>query len=380
MKKILLLFTFLLLISTIAEAQKARSPKKATPAGRERLSEYSQLDEDNDDETQKATSVRRKDHMRKNSDGTATADTAKKDGYALNKKLMFLNAVNFDFTGKVDVSYVGHVNIFAPSRDTARPFGFNVGMMKLNYGIIDTLHEQVRYENVVRNPLQNVDSGSAYLRQANKYKTITGSTVWSLYAQPNFLLYGSRDPDSNFIYLHGHMELLVSKWTASTTITNLSTDTMIYHNDIPQDSFIHRSELQSSSSATKLDGYFGLGLTFALHPWPKSLFFFQPTMGVTTDYPRVMNNYVPVVIDPGKNHGWRGFYLIRAYFTQALNENTQIVLGTDIRGLLPRYDPQYAAYAGVNLSVDGVLGFLGLTGKGESPNGNGGDGTTKPKK
>lgn len=365
MKKILLLSILLALFAGLAEGQtrKRDDNKKPKPKPRPQREIHTTVSMENEENGDNEQEEREEKPPQTKPENTTEA---------FNRKLMFLNAVNFDFTGKVDVSYVGHVNIFAPSTRKKYPCGFNVGMMKLNYGIIDTLHEQVRYENVIKNPLQNLDSGSTYLRQANKYKTVTGSTAWSLYAQPNLIIYGTRDPDSNYIYLHAHFELLVSKWTASTTITNLSTDTMVYHNDISQDSFVRRSALQNTNSVTKLDGYFGLGLTFALRPWRKSMFFFQPTLGITSDYPKVMNNYVPVILDPGKNRGWRGFYLVRAYFTQAMNENTQIVLGADIRGLFPRYDPLYAAYVGANLSVGGILSFLGLS--------SGGDDKAKDKK
>jgi hypothetical protein len=139
---------------------------------------------------------------------------------------------------------------------------------------------------------------------------------------------------------------------------------MIFNND---SGFVAKGNItdQSTYNATRLDGYFGAGLTFNLVPWDKCSFFFQPTFGITTDYAQLYS-VSGSLLSPISNNGWRTFYLIRANYTQAVSDNATLVLGMDIRGIFPRYAPMYAAYLGVNLKVEGVLALLGLDATGKA--------------
>ncbi len=268
---------------------------------------------------------------------------------ATENKLLYLNGANFDFTGKLAVNYVGHLNIFAP--EGAGRWGFNAGIMKLNYGSSDTLHESYSLENVLIDPLRpTLVNGDKYLKQLNKYTVKPKTTVWSFYAQPLYNL-KKVDGGGNAIYLHAHLELLVNNYSASISRTNILSDTFVFNND---KNFVARANItdQSNYQKARLDGYFGGGLTFNLAPYENGVFFFQPTIGVTTDYPQIVNgNAIPISIAANDNN-WRNFYLIRAYYIQKLSDNSSIVIGSDIRGMFPRYEPRYATYIGLNLGVD----------------------------
>lgn len=281
-------------------------------------------------------------------------------------RLLYLNAGTFDFL-ESKINYVGHVNLFSPNttygEDTR--FGFNTGIMKLNYWMnnapTDTLQQQRRYENISLNPLKTLDSGGKYLKQSNLYSTRIKNTVYSFYVQPLIDVMEKNSPNAQ-IYAHLHAELLVSRYEATTTVANQLTDTAIYAGSDNGRDIALRDYLpaETTRNRTYLNGYFGAGFTFNLVPWKDGTFFFQPTFGITTDHPYD----VPLTLLSGRPRPtkriWSGFYLVRAYYSQKLSNSASLILGTDIRGLLPTFDPAYAAYAGVNISVEEAFKLLGI--------------------
>lgn len=54
------------------------------------------------------------------------------------------------------------------------------------------------------------------------------------------------------------------------------------------------------------------------------------------------------------------FYLVRAYYIQKLSGMSTLVLGTDMRGFLPKDAPQLATYIGLNVNVNNVIKLLGI--------------------
>ena len=278
-------------------------------------------------------------------------------------RLLFLNAGTFDFS-ETKVNYVGHVNIFAPNKSLEKKtrWGFNTGIMKLNYwqgDAPDTLNTHELEENVRITPLQTLDSGEQYLRQMNKYSTRVKNTVYSFYAQPLYRL--TRNDERAQIYAHGHFELLVNKFQATSKVSALYTDTGIYTgNTDGRDIRLKTiSSNESTYNQTFLNGYFGAGFTFNIVPWESGSFFIQPTIGMTTDNPIRVSGLLPARPHLLSNQ-WNGFYLVRAYYTETLSKDATIVLGTDIRGLFPKFDPAYAAYVGINLSVGAALKLIGI--------------------
>lgn len=279
--------------------------------------------------------------------------------------LLFLNAANFDFSGKLATNYVGHVNIFAPN--LGGRWGLNTGIMKLNYGQGDSSEVRYAVENTLLDPLQKLKPGDQYLKQLNKYEVSPKTTDWSFYTQPMIRIAGDATSD-NQIFLHAHFELLVKKYNVTSKMTTIRQDTMVYNND---SNFVAKGSItdQSAYTATRLDGYFGGGLTFNLTPWNNCAFFIQPTIGITTDYVQLYS-VSGSLLTPISDRGWRSFYLVRANYTQAVSDNATILLGMDIRGIFPRYAPMYAAYLGVNLKVDGALALLGLDASGNKKDSN----------
>lgn len=284
-------------------------------------------------------------------------------------KLLFLNAANFDFTGKLKVNYVGHINIFAPELGKKGTgllgnckglLGINTGIMKLNYLDSDTSKTRELEENIALRPLYNkLGSGDKYRKEYNRYQYEISNTAWSLYIQPMLKLYSVGDESTGTsLFLHGHAELLIEKWKISTVKNNLDEDTATY--DPLNPVYVHRlSENEVNTRIARLNGYFGGGLTVTLAPWENSSFFFQVTAGGTNkdnfvdwDSNKIPPNYLK------SDNEWIGFYLFRAYYTQTVSEAATIVLGTDIRGYLPTYRPNYAIYLGLNLNVSEVANLL----------------------
>jgi hypothetical protein len=227
-------------------------------------------------------------------------------------------------------------------------------------------------------PLDSIKQGSKYLRQFNKYITTRSNFTWSFYAQPliRIISWPSKKNKKNSIapngvYFHGHLELLVNKTNVTTNVTTMQQDTALVDTTKGL-TYINYQPNPLIFDKTFLNGYFGVGLTFNVDPFGNgnSRFFFQPTIGVTTNYPSwasqdissTVVNIVPTrsgKLVPGYttvSSGW--FYLIRAEFSQKLSNNSQIIIGTDIRGLLPRYAPLFAAYVGLNINLDALAGIF----------------------
>jgi hypothetical protein len=234
--------------------------------------------------------------------------------------------------------------------------------------------------------LDSIKQGKKYLRQFNQYTTSRSNTVWSLYVQPMLRLYSfptmkkgkfninSIAPDGIFLHLHG--ELFVSKVNVTTTITHLQQDTALIDTTTRLAYKVYeRNPLIFDHSY--LSGYFGGGITISVDPFQNgnSRFFFQATFGVTNNYPNwtsedIASTVVNVIPTRGGTTagGPRGgtpsnivttiksggFYLIRSEFAQLLSNNSQLVLGTDIRGLLPKYSPLWATYIGLNVNLDAL--------------------------
>ena len=316
-----------------------------------------------------------------------------KDGKETNKtgisliqddRIMFLNAYNFDFgSTSLKSNYVGHINLFSPSinkkekntqkmKDSRWGWGFNTGILKINYQQKDSSNTFNSFkENVFISPFDVLKDSVRYLKQINNYKVEKSNTVWSFYVQPTFEL--TKASSDQHIYLHGHAELLASQWHSKTSIMNSKTDTATFIGPAPKD-FVIRSNISSevNSTVNTVAGYFGLGLTFDLKPWTKGSFFFQPTVGFTTNKPSPSSTDISNNIQTGGTglrtesklgKTWNPFYLVRAYYTHSIAEKatekgTTIVLGMDIRGFFPVYVPQYAAYIGLNVGFDSILDLI----------------------
>jgi hypothetical protein len=292
----------------------------------------------------------------------STKDTSARD--VVTNQLMFLNAANFDFSGQLASNYVGHVNIYAPhpvDHGFWKFMGFNVGIMKLNYSNNDTVQAQKVTENVLIDPLQKPIMGSKYLRQLNVYSTQIKQTAWSFYAQPLFQLTDSASNQK--VFVHGHFELLVNKYTTTTSVNNIRTDTAV----VDSSASVFRSDGNNQTSFNNkfLDGYFGVGLTFDLQPYKSAEFFFQPTVGWTTGIPTLspLNTQAYNNRQISVTKKWYMFYLVRSYYIQKLSGMSTLVLGTDIRGFFPKNAPQLATYIGLNVNVNDVIKLLGISNK-----------------
>lgn len=266
-------------------------------------------------------------------------------------KLIYLNAVNFDFDNS-KVGYVAHLNFYKPALKVGE-LGYNAGVLKVNYTTNDST-QVYKKDNVLINPLDNLVVGSKYVKQFNKYDIKTENSTYSVYFQPMFLFY--KDYQKNKFYFHLHSELLISKYVTKTKINTIQSDTITINtiDEVPSTTALLLNK-QVSSSSSIVSGYFGIGLTGDLNFSEDSSFFIQPTFGYTTDVPilnsrdDIYNSRYFAITDKRK---WNGFYLVRSYFRQKLSEATELILGADVRGFLPTFTPLYSIYIGVNLKLE----------------------------
>ncbi len=294
---------------------------------------------------------------------TISANSYGQDSTTKTPIFSFLNAADFDVNGIGKSNYLGHVNIYKPGEHSvienwrSPVLGFNVGLMKISYNSDSSI--VYRDENVRTSPIRELKVGDQYYRQYNKYDIIVTNTAYSLYAQPTITLYAN-DNTHDLIMFHLHSELLIFNTKVKSTQTMLLRDTLLFtKKDSMSNKYVSRSNIDDSGASTyktsKLNGYFGFGFTFDLKVGNTGSFFFQPTVGRTTNFPN-FESYLGKGNPRQKN--WNSFYLVRAYFTEKLTNNSKIVLGTDIRGLFPRYSPLYSIYAGLSLDIEAVGNLL----------------------
>lgn len=262
-----------------------------------------------------------------------------------NFKFSLINGVNFDFSGSLKTKYVANVNLFNADIDDTG-WGFNAGIMRLGYNLKDTV-QSYRIENIKQNVLDEVTPGTQYLREYNKYTSKRSNIAWSFYLQPIYHLTG----DNSNIYLHAHAELLANQIEVDNTVENIAQQPSTVTSADPGNLTLRVAPENNLYKSTRLNGYFGAGLTFDLISSSQSTFFFQPTFGMT-------NNYPNRTFMDRTDKAWNPFYLIRSYYGYRLTKqpkSSQIIIGTDVRGIFNGFDPQYAVYAGINLNVDSVF-------------------------
>jgi hypothetical protein len=323
-------------------------------------------------------------------------EQGKEDSISLLNHITFMSAASFDFSGTdLKTKFLASLNLFCPNLHNSK-WGFNAGIQKINYSSYnDTNNVEYFYQNVLTNPL-NYDlnlgrprSGSRYLYQFNKYTGTQTNTAISFYLQPNFRILSFEEKESEKtsknnkncgVYVHGHLELLVNRWTANLKIEKINEVDTLY-SALQPNSFSLENRDNIYDSKSFISGYFGVGLTFFVHPFgPKynnSFFFLQTTVGVTDNFVNVASqdlsaNSLAAIIDssnvtsrsgskrniqlltPGNTS--QGFYLVKANLIHRLTNQSQLIIGTEIRGMFPRVRPLYAAYAGINLDLSSILG------------------------
>ncbi len=294
------------------------------------------------------------------------------DAISKKRSLTYLNAAVFDFGNtKNDLTYVGHFNIFAPDMTTGKRFGFNAGILKVNYRKNDSiLNLGINSELLKRNYNDSLVIGQKYRRELNEYYTLTTNKDISLYFQPLLLLYNGKK-SNNDIYFHLHSELNISTWNIETGYNTLFHDSIVYtHNQTgpltPGPSFVYKLKNKNSYKETILSGVFGFGLTYHSKPFNNSSFFLQGTIGYSTTSLLVKDINPEFEINSTKTEKYlRGYstrnwvYLIRSNYTHSINDNTQIILGIDARGYLPNFQPKFALFLGVNFSVEALGKLIG---------------------
>lgn len=263
-------------------------------------------------------------------------------------KFRLINGSSFDFAGSLKTRYVVNVNLFNANIDDTN-WGINAGVIRLGYNLQDTV-QTYKFQNVKSNVLDEATVGTQYTRQYNKTTSKRNNTTWSFYVQPLYYLTG----DHSNIYFHSHIELLANQIEVENTVENLARQTATVTSADEGTLRLDVAPESNTFKKTVLNGYLGAGLTFDLLPSSQSSFFFQPTLGMTNNYPnRTFMNRT--------DKRWNPFYLIRSYYGYRITKepkSSQIVIGTDVRGILNGFDPQYAVYLGLNLNVDSILGLF----------------------
>jgi hypothetical protein len=334
--------------------------------------------------------------------GAAATDTSKKNHLkdidneepdsTTNFYFTFLNAANFDFSGKLQTSYLGMLNLFSPKAFGQR-FGFIAGIEKINYanGILgnDTAQTEYFTQNYVRpqdwinntGSRDSVRSGATYQHEFNQCVFKSSNTAWSFYTEPIWKIVplDKYPSDHNLgIYLHLHGEMMLNVWSRTQTETNLTDTALVYTpnggpNNVWGNQIIRvQSTAPVVANKTIFTGLFGIGPTFFVNPFhnlkkdSSSRFFFQTTIGVAIDapnfsaltnqsYPLAPNGTYEVATTYSK---LKAFYLLKAHFIHNLSSNTQLIVGFLVRDLLPSQNPQYAAFIGLNVSVVGLLKLI----------------------
>lgn len=260
--------------------------------------------------------------------------------------LLYLNGGSFDFGGTTNSGYVGHFNVILKAAN--KGWGVNGGFLKLNYQNDgeNPIHSQI--DSVIINPLHPPKPGDKYLVQLNKYTTRVKNSSFSIYAQPLWSV-------NKCVAFHLHGELYLNKYTVTTSVEKIAEDTLIASAGSPR---VLRAMLPGDSvyRSVYANGYFGFGATFTLQVGTAGYLFLQPTVGITTDNISRHVAYRSRFADA--ESAFSTFYLFRAYYQHRLGNETTALIGTDIRGLFPKYEPQYGIYVGINVGLDGIAALF----------------------
>ncbi|WP_309640707.1 hypothetical protein [Flavobacterium sp.] len=270
-------------------------------------------------------------------------------------KYTFLNGLNFDFNSNDKTSYVGHFNIYVPATETNN-WAINTGIMKITYMPKDSLVE-TKIENVLINPLDVIDGvGDQYKRQFNRHSAQTNASSFSLYVQP---MYRFKTLGTAQIYVHGHLELLMSKYETKTKIKTIQTEevTIAAGDPIPAEADLIRFLPSQTTKTVNLNtGNIGAGVTFDFNFRDNCVLFFQATTGIALNhadnFPTIDDEGNYTIATSGKS---QKFYLVRTYFQYFTSTATQLVIGTDIRGYFPKQTPYTSVYIGINLGLDKIF-------------------------
>ncbi|MFP9112430.1 hypothetical protein ACLI1A_00705 [Flavobacterium sp. RHBU_3] len=270
----------------------------------------------------------------------------------------FLNGLNFDFTNS-KTNYVGHFNVYVPCNERGtkvNPWGINAGILKVNYLTRDSI-VNFNEQNVLINPLDNAAApNDSYTRQYNRYSTSTKVTSTSLYAQPMLRIWKKGAAN---LYVHAHFELLWSKFETGTKVNTIQSDTVtidITHPAPSQEGLIRNLVRETHQTINITSPHFGIGGTLDFNFLDNCILFLQPTIGIAINNV----NRFPTQ-DADGNYSLQtykkaqGFLLVRTYFQYATSKATQIIIGTDSRGLLPSQQPYLSAYVGLNLGIDQIF-------------------------
>lgn len=276
-------------------------------------------------------------------------------------RYMLMSGFNFELNSIDKLKYVGHFNIYVPVKETTQ-WGINTGLLKVNYKNNDGDNSFYKTDYVKVNPLDEIGIGSSYYGQYNKYSTKIDITSYSAYFQVLRKLFKK---NNTAISAHFHTELLSTTFTTTATITEIQKDEIKITNQEQLDdyngsgiSLLDYLEKEKVQKDNLLQGYFGIGPTLDLGLLDNCTLFFQGTAGVAIQHnsshrsnglTRAGNLVESPVISKPKT-----FYLVRCYFQYYTSKSSQLVVGTDIRGLLPNQSPFYTIYAGVNLGIDKI--------------------------
>lgn len=270
-------------------------------------------------------------------------------------RILYFAGANFDFGEQKSASVVHHFNLFFQDIDDTR-FSVNTGIVRIRYSALDTFDfsNSLRKENVTLDPLRPPkDSGDKYLKRLSNYGQSLRRTDWSFYIQPMLRL----TPEGNhFIaWLHGHAELIASNWVGTLTRTTVAQDTFTLNKG---EQLVYNSGLEGINrdlNELRLYGYFGGGITARITADDDDLFFFQTTIGATNDRPNVTASELVSSGTIASNGGWDSFYLIRAYYLHKITGQAAGIIGFDARGILPDYQPRYAAYIGATIDLTTIF-------------------------
>lgn len=305
-----------------------------------------------------------------------------KDSNLLNS-ITVLSAINFDFVNN-GASFLGLFNIYAPHA-FGKICGVMTGIEKINYSAAtinnnDSSRAYYILQNLVdrfdfiprsrnRPGPDSVRGGAQYHAQFKQYTYSNTDVVWSFYFDPMVRIgcfrYTSKDNKTG-IFLNGHFEFLVNEWTRITNFQTLADhlDTAGPSN-MPLSNAIYVSNSKVVSNFNFLSSYIGLGLTFYYRPFPgnaRTHMFFQPAIGVAINSPAFDQLYGSTAPPSpngdlsfnGYNSTPRAFYLIRSIFLSDISDQSQLIVGFSIRGLMPTKYPQYAAYLGLNIGLSAL--------------------------
>jgi hypothetical protein len=279
--------------------------------------------------------------------GTDTAERPSVEVFT-GGNLDFFNELKFQNIGG---EFVLNANNIAGEKN--HRLGFFFGVSNFRTFSLDSSNRNVRVQNIRTDTGKYISGQTSYLKRTLVDHRKTTNTQWSYYLNPTYRLNAVKEDMFN-IYLSLRLEALRVSTTTSyltDTVGTETTNTPLGNSAIFQSG---KGFLLQNVTNVRTEGYFSIGTPMFLRSETLRVYL-DPNLGIATHkIIRYTSNAAVNGLIESVTNQLKCFYLFRVRIVQQVSTDLNIVLGGEVRGLLPSNDPTINAYLGISIPLSGL--------------------------